>query len=374
MTMWKERIVPLLLSVAIGVTAGAAVWRFAPAKPQFTPGQINTGVTYEVLGVPSDEIVVSVDGNGASAELLTYQIGSNCAYLDYMLGMYSGSGLDLDSPLPSGDDPQEYVREQSLYMLKQLLVLENIAAQYDVTLSEEDEAELAAERAKLVEESGGEDAYRGEFYKLGFSEAGYDRLARSGYLYNALYDMYNTPGAAFYASDDVLHAYAAGLGWITADHILLSTVDPATRQPLDEAVVAEKRALAEDILAQLRKSADPVALFAELADQYSEDPGRAANPEGYTFTEGTMVESFDAAARALKEGEISDIVESEYGYHILLRRPLDVAAAVDAVRDEYFEVFFLAEVDRAEMETSPAVARFDVKAIYHALTELQRGA
>ena len=63
-------------------------------------------------------------------------------------------------------------------------------------------------------------------------------------------------------------------------------------------------------------------LFGRLADEYSEDPGRQTNPDGYIFTPGTMVQEFESATEALKYGEISGIVESDYGYHIILRKDL----------------------------------------------------
>ena len=371
--LWKDRILSAVLAVAITAAASAAVIRFSPEKPQFSPGQLEEGLTYEATGVPSDEIVVRVGDNGAPAELLTYQIGYSCSYLDYMLQMYTGAGLDLNGTLPSGENTKDYVMNESLELLKQQLVLENMAEQYDVTLTEADEAQLAATREQYIEQLG-EEGYLTEIYKLGLSEAGYDRVNRANLLYSALYDAYCTPGSGLYADEDVLHAYAAGVGYITADHILIPTIDLATREALSEETVAANRALAEDLLAQLRASEDPIALFKELADQYSEDTGRVTNPDGYTFTEGTMVEEFDSAARALGENEISDVVESAYGYHIILRKPLDVQTAIEAVREEYFDVLFLAEVEGAELERSPALDSFDVEAVYATLQAAQGAA
>ena len=375
----KNRILSALLSVALTAALTGAIMYAFPAKSGFSsqiieisPAQLEEGITHAVTGVPSDEIILTVDGNDAPAELLTYQIGYSCAYLDYMLSSYTGAGLDLSKPLPSGEDPQDYIRTQSLDMVKQLLVLENLAEKYGITLSSEDEAALEAQRKADIEEFG-EAGYRAELYKMGLSEAGYDRTVRSGALYQTLYEAYNTPGSPLYPQEADLLSYAAAADYITADHILLRTVDPETREPLDEAVIAEKRSLAEDILRQLRRSDEPLTAFAALADEYGEDPGRQANPRGYTFTHGTMVEAFDSAARALGDNEISDIVESEYGFHIILRRPLDSAAA-DSVRDEYFEVFFTSEADKSEMTLSPAVERFDVAALYEALRAAQGGA
>jgi hypothetical protein len=176
-----------------------------------------------------------------------------------------------------------------------------------------------------------------------------------------------TEGSELYVSDDALADYADELGYITADHILVMTVDPESREPLDEATVAEKRALADELLARLRASDDPIALFRALADEYSEDTGRAANPDGYTFAEGTMVEEFDDAARALGENEISDVVESVYGCHIILRKPLDRAAAADAVRDAYADHSFLDAANAADMTVTDAARDFDVAAVYEAI-------
>ena len=67
-------------------------------------------------------------------------------------------------------------------------------------------------------------------------------------------------------------------------------------------------------------------------NQYSEDTGLEANPDGYVFTSGQMVEPFEEGTRALDYGQISDIVESDYGFHIILR--LD-PAEVELIRSDW---------------------------------------
>ena len=65
-----------------------------------------------------------------------------------------------------------------------------------------------------------------------------------------------------------------------------------------------------------------IARFDELMAD-ADDPGMTTFPDGYTFTSNQMVQEFEDGTRALEEYEISDIVESSYGYHIILRLPLD---------------------------------------------------
>ena len=90
-------------------------------------------------------------------------------------------------------------------------------------------------------------------------------------------------GSAGYPTDDQVLSYAKDQGYYRAKHILLKTVDtnsPLTDEngnptgeyePLDEATVAEKKALAEDLLAQLQAAGDKETLFDQLMAQYSED-------------------------------------------------------------------------------------------------------
>lgn len=366
--LWKNRLLAAVLAAAVTAALTAALCFFGSERSPYVPAPMEGGLTRAAVGVAPGEIVMRVDGNEAPAELLTYEIGYNCAYLDYLLSQRGEGPFDPDGLLPDGQSASEYVWSESLLMLKQQLALENLAARCGVTLSEEDEAAIAAGRQSYVDELG-EAGYRAELYKLGVSESGFERISRAAYLYAALYEAYSTPGTELYAGDDALRAYAEGSGYITADHILIPTVDLSTREKLDERTIEKNRALAEDLLSQLRRSRDPIETFAELADRYSEDTGRAANPDGYTFAPGTMVSEFDSAARALREGEISGVVESQYGYHIILRRPLDARKAAEAVRGEYFDAFLNAEVENARHELTDAAKRFDVARVWKAFSD-----
>ncbi len=95
-----------------------------------------------------------------------------------------------------------------------------------------------------------------------------------------------------------------------AAHILISVAAQAS-----DADKQAAKAKAEQVLQQVRQAP---AKFAELAKQYSQDPGSATNGGDLgMFGRGMMVKAFDESVFQLKPGEISDLVQSEFGFHII---------------------------------------------------------
>jgi len=95
-----------------------------------------------------------------------------------------------------------------------------------------------------------------------------------------------------------------------ASHILIAS--PKTAPAADR---AKAKARAEELLAIVKKAPDT---FAAVAAKNSQDPGSA--PKGGDldfFARGAMVKPFEDAAFSMKKGEISDVVESDFGYHII---------------------------------------------------------
>ncbi|MDQ3267436.1 MAG: peptidylprolyl isomerase, partial [Pseudomonadota bacterium] len=95
-----------------------------------------------------------------------------------------------------------------------------------------------------------------------------------------------------------------------AAHILIATVAQAS--DADKLVANAK---AEQVLQQVKQSPDK---FAELAKQHSQDPGSAASGGDLgQFGPGMMVKPFDEAVFKLKIGEISGLVQTDFGFHII---------------------------------------------------------
>ena len=159
----------------------------------------------------------------------------------------------------------------------------------------------------------------------------YDRIVTQNYLYqesfNRLYgeNAVNLP-------DEAALKFLEDKGYVTAAHILLLNTDEESGEKLDEAALAEKKAELEALVSELRAIEDDTErkeAFLQKVTEISEDPGSARYPEGYTYTAGTMVPEFEAAAEALEDYAVSDVVETSYGYHIILRLPLSPDAIVE---------------------------------------------
>jgi parvulin-like peptidyl-prolyl isomerase len=126
---------------------------------------------------------------------------------------------------------------------------------------------------------------------------------------------------------------------VHARHILLMTIDPSTRPPtaLSSNTIAAKRKQIDDLRKRILAGED----FATLAKQYSEDPGSKENggelPE---FARGQMVPEFESAAFALGTNQISDVVVSQFGYHLIKvldktpAKKIDFATAEPDIKEE----------------------------------------
>ena len=108
-----------------------------------------------------------------------------------------------------------------------------------------------------------------------------------------------------------------------ASHILIAVKDeeseesaPQQQAPQSDLTDEEAKQKAEDLKKQLDEGAD----FGELAKEESHDTGSAENNGALGYVQkGQMVEGFDKALFELEKGEVSDVVKSEFGYHIIKR-------------------------------------------------------
>jgi len=96
---------------------------------------------------------------------------------------------------------------------------------------------------------------------------------------------------------------------VHAEHILFTTVGKT------DAEVAEIKKQAEDVDAQAKKKG---ANFEDLAKKYSEDPGsKAKGGDLGWIVQGQTVPEFEKAAFSLPKGDVSDLIKTQYGFHII---------------------------------------------------------
>jgi peptidyl-prolyl cis-trans isomerase C len=113
------------------------------------------------------------------------------------------------------------------------------------------------------------------------------------------------------------HLASSQGSYVTARHILISTRPSGDKKALTE---PEAKAKADSIRARLDKGED----FAAVAKAESDDPGSKDTGGVYTFPKGQMVKEFEETAFGLKEGELSQPVKTQFGYHVIQRQPTDL--------------------------------------------------
>lgn len=139
---------------------------------------------------------------------------------------------------------------------------------------------------------------------------------------------------------------------LAASHILFLT------QGMPDSAKAGIRKKAEAVRAQVTN-----ANFADMAKKNSQDPGSKIKGGALgTFPRGAMVPQFEQALLALKPGEISPVIETQFGYHII-RRPLftevrpDIIQASQTIGMQAAESTYLATLEKtANVQTKPGMA------------------
>ncbi|MBR5534005.1 MAG: peptidylprolyl isomerase [Ruminiclostridium sp.] len=275
----------------------------------------------EVMGYEGSTVLFTVDGNDVTAADYFFWMAQNA---DYVASYFTGMGLDMDwtNTLGGSQDMDSYVKDSSMDTAVLYSIVKSKAAEYGYELGKEDEATYEEDLAAAKEELGGEEEYEDFLLSMCITDEGMREMSTVGVLYNQMLEGLFREGSEFAATAEDLTAYAEENDLLCAKHILLMTQDMATGEAMSEADAAAQKAQAEDILAQLQAIEDPAELetkFDEFMNEYSEDTGLAAYPNGYVFTAGEMVAEFEDATRALAFGAVSGIVESSYGYHIILR-------------------------------------------------------
>ncbi|MEG0339367.1 MAG: peptidylprolyl isomerase [Oscillospiraceae bacterium] len=157
--------------------------------------------------------------------------------------------------------------------------------------------------------------------------------------------------------------------FVHVKHVLVKFPDEAaaasTSTSAPKADHSAELAKAKEVLGKAKAGDD----FDGLMKEYNDDAGEPA--EGYYFTTGKMVKPFEDAAFALKDGEISDVVETDYGYHIIKRYEFDKAemknGAVNYMSDDAYQKLgdaLAAKAASIDVKRSDMFDKIDLDTIY----------
>ena len=329
--------------------------------PEETPAATAEPVDYYAMYLPAyetrdpDEVVMTIDGSEVKWSEYFYWL----TYYTLQLQSYLGDIEDWTASMADmGVDKtyEEYIKGYIVDSLTSYHTIDVRAKAENLTLDEDFQQKVDESYDNILQNYGeGDEEKLNEYLKTEFiTDRTFELLQTVPYYYQQMFrNLYGDDGEKL-SEADVL-AYANDNGYLHCKHILFMPTDSEGNE-LSEEDFAAKRKQADEILAELRACTDNVKreeLFDKYMTELSEDPGVAYYPDGYVFTPGTMITEFEDAASALEDYGVSDIVESSYGIHIIMRLPVSAddtdmstsatlrAAAAQAVfvnvSDEWFE-------------------------------------
>lgn len=347
--MKKISAIVLALCLAAGCLAGCGSTEIYSKSGSSTASERDMSAAYAAYD--PDTVVMTVNGDKITWKEYFYWINSVAKSLDNQ----NGSIISDWSASYSGSTGQTYAQFAAAQIKQAILqyhVLDAKAAELGVTLTDADKEKLDSTLKSNISKYCGSNATEADFDTylgtLYMSRDYYDYINRVMLLYYDTFD--RTMGEnGENCTDEETMLFAQDNGYITADHILISTRD-SSGNTLSDDQIADKQKLAQSIADQLKDITNPTALrakFKELKTNYSDDSGIEQYPNGYCFTSGQMVTEFYTAAEALSENQVSDPVKSDYGYHIIMRLATTPNDEVTYVSDTVVRTLrYYAAVDR----------------------------
>lgn len=370
MKNWK-RLLALPLSLALAASLFACGLADGDEAASVSPdaSSIEVDLSRDILdfsaGLSAQDTLLTVNGAEVKADLMLYWLAMDCNYFMSYYGMLGVQFTD-DAGDGSGVTYADQVRIDAVNTAAHYALLQQKAAELGCLPTD-----AQVQEAMDLMMADGQENYDMLKKIFGLTDESMEYIYLSSVNYENVLN-----AAAPAATDEALSGYV-----YQVKHILIKTVDMEAGRVLQDdgtyaypalpaETVAERKKQAEDILAQIRAADDPIARFDELMNEFSEDgrneDGSLAAPDGYVFTlDDSLVDGFSAAALALAPGEISDLVETAYGYHIMLRGEVaDLQSYADDFRAHHVNEMLNAMLDAAEITRAPALDALDVTAFF----------
>ncbi|KUK55180.1 MAG: PpiC-type peptidyl-prolyl cis-trans isomerase, partial [Marinimicrobia bacterium 46_47] len=247
---------------------------------------------------------ISVLNPDEKVALITMDCGNITNY-DVMPELYRAVNGQLDIKEVPSEHIVNFINQVAISLAEKNMFMAD-AADHGIEVPEED---IQAELEQIWSNprfGGSEEAFKNYIESQGFTMDMVRQDIRDGLIFQAYLEQVIDPEIDI--PEEVLReAYKEPVS-ASVRHILLST------QGQNPEEKEETRKKMEGILKRARSGED----FSELAKEYSEDPGSKEQGGLYeNFSRGQMVPAFDEAAFSEPVGSITDIVETQFGYHII---------------------------------------------------------
>lgn len=365
--------------IAAGLLAAAMLAGCSAQGPAPT-GANGHDIVQEVLGVPGSTTILTIDGVDVEAERYLFWLVNSIETQKYY-----GIPLETDEDWIqqySGLTVRDAIKMDALETLKLYQVVEAQATARGVSVSPEEEEALNTQIEELITASGGEEYFQNRLDGVCVGKENFLAFNRVQYLDQGLMKLMEDSGELD-VSEEEIDSFIEENGVYAAKHILLSTrrtnADGTGYEDFSDEEKAEVLQKAQDLRKQLSDGGDSKELFDELMNEYSEDgrneDGSLAMPEGYTFvTQGRMVPEFEEGALALEEGQIGEPVQTDYGYHIILRIPVDREQAREQLGgDNKMNALIQGWMNDAVVKTTDLYDELDPKVFYETLQKVNEG-
>ncbi|MBQ4093545.1 MAG: peptidylprolyl isomerase [Oscillospiraceae bacterium] len=287
---------------------------FAPAKSPMLTG----------------DTVLTVEGHEVSA----------LEYNQYVASFLSSYTAYFGEDYFENEENFTYVLQQAESYFVDYYTLLAWAEEEGFTLTDEDKAYVEDTIAGVKANYGSEEAYQEALAASGLTDAlYYDLLCKDMVRINFVDSLYDPETSPFAVPESELAAFCEANGIYGAKHIFFLFGEDDTAD-----LAVQRRA--QEVLARLNAGED----FDTLMHEFSEDPGLAQYPNGYTFAAGEMVDQFYAGTAALAVGEYSGIIASDSGgYHIIMRVEPDMEEAATRAMDMQLIAEFERRVAEADI-------------------------
>lgn len=263
-----------------------------------------TATTETSKTVQSDNGETDLGGVSIKTGLINYYIYTTAVKEAYSSG-FSGdyASFDWEQKDADGVKLDDKIKKAAYEEMATKQLLEELAEKNGVTLTDE-EVKQGRDSIDEFEKSNGKDALLSNIAAIGLSsEEDYLELYKTVMLNQKIQTDYAANPDKYIKDGVNLEDYSSD-SRVSVKHVLIKNTDSKFSDP---------KATADEVLKKAKSGED----FDALMKEYNEDPGETES--GYTFGKGEMVKEFENAAFALKYNEISDIVETQYGYHIIKR-------------------------------------------------------